>query len=256
MNLNFYNNNYDIHFIGFIGVDKIEQVYEPKEKYFSKEAKELIDKNWKDFVAKNQNAYDGDLFNFISLENYNDNIKLYYDYTKFSYTKTCRTKDYKKFTDTGNYTSNHISIPTIIKTIDNKILIGSDLTRVNGIQKWKFPGGIWEKCAPKIIDNINKEINEEIGNIELKNIKIICIATCKNATCITSFAEIGMNSKEFEKFIINNRKNAVDSYEMSEIKFIDLTKEGIENFLNDKSIALGSMGAISLYALMKNIDSL
>lgn len=249
MELDFYNNHYMIHFLGSINPDDIELIYKPQEKYFSDEAKNFIETNWKNEIAKNNNTYDGDLFELISLEKINDKLKLYYDYTKYSYTRACRSKEYEKFIQQNCYVSNHISIATIIKTTDNKFLIGSDLNQVNGIQKWKFTGGFWEKCAPTIFDNVKKEINEEIGNIKLKNTKVIGIESCNRMTSIMTLSEVDMSSKELSNFIIANKNNAVDSYEMSDIKFIDLTKDAINNFLNDKSVKVGNTGAFGLYAV-------
>ena len=249
MELDFYNNHYVVHFLGSINPYDIELIYKPQKKYFSDEAKNFIETNWKNEIAKNNNAYDGDLFDFISFEKNNDKLKLHYDYTKYRYTRACRSKEYEWFIQQNCYVSNHISIGTIIKTTDNKFLIGSDLRKVDGIQKWKFPGGFWEKCAPTIFDNVKKEINEEIGNIELKNTKVIGMESCNRMSSIITLSEVDMSSKELSNFIIANKNNAVDSHEMSDIKFIDLTKYAINNFLNDKSVKVGSTGAFGLYAV-------
>ena len=73
--------------------------------------------------------------------------------------------------------------------------------------------------------------------------------SCNRMTSIITLSEVDMSSKELSNFIIDNKNNAVDSHEMSDIKFIDLTKYAINNFLNDKSIKVGSTGAFGLYAV-------
>lgn len=84
MELDFYNNHYVVHFLGSINPYDIELIYKPQEKYFSDEAKNFIETNWKNEITKNNNAYDGDLFDFISFEKSNNKLKLYYDYTKYN----------------------------------------------------------------------------------------------------------------------------------------------------------------------------
>ncbi len=75
-------------------------------------------------------------------------------------------------------------------------------------------------------------------------------------TSIITLSEVvDMSSKELSNFIIANKNNAVDSCEMSDIKFIDLTKDAINNVLNDKSIKVGSTGAFGLYAMLWQIEN-
>lgn len=249
--LEFYGNSYTVHFLGCIDEKDIKLVYSHVDKKLSREARDLIEKRWQEHIENDAGAYDGDLVEFISIEKSGDGLILYYDYTKYRYTLTCRRDIYKPFIEQGNYVSNHIAIPTVIRTTDNKILIGSDLKKINNLPKWKFPGGYWEKADGGIVDNIKRECCEEIGYSEFLNVKIIGIESCKNMTCITAFAEVNMTSEELAKYIQNNKANAVDSSEMAEIRFLDFNESELNHVLADKTITLGIMGAISIYNLIQ-----
>lgn len=47
-----------------------------------------------------------------------------------------------------------------------------------------------------------------------------------------------MTSNEFKDFIINNKSNAIDNYEIADIRFVDLTKDSINNFLKINQLRL------------------
>ena len=110
---------------------------------------------------------------------------------------------------------------------------------------------IFEFYGNRYIDNVIKECQEEIGNLELMNTKIIGIQTCNNATCITALTEVNMDSNELNHYIRDHKDTDIDSNEMAEIKFLELNENELNKILNDSSIGLGSMGAISIYNMIQ-----
>ena len=150
----YYGNSYVVHFLGEIDANNVNYIYSPQKKNISVEGEEIRNTKWQENLIKDPKCYDGDLVEFVKLENNGDKINLYFDYTKYSYTVATRSAEYKHLLEKGEYVSNHIAIPCIIKTTDNRMLIGSQLTKVNGVLKWKFAGGVWEKKTKITIANL------------------------------------------------------------------------------------------------------
>ena len=247
----YYGNSYVVHFLGEIDANNVNYIYSPQKKNISAEGEQIRNQKWQENLIKDPKSYDGDLVEFIKLENNGNKIDLYFDYTKYSYTIATRSAEYKHLLEKGEYVSNHIAIPTIIKTTDNKMLIGSQLTKVEGVLKWKFTGGFWEKKAETVLDNVNKEIQEEIGDLQISNPKIIGIFSVKNSTTIITTAEVNMTSNQLKQFMEDNKDTVPDSWEMSEIQFVNIDEYTLNSFINNPNIKLGSMGAIAVYSLIE-----
>ena len=226
-------------------------IYSPQKKNISVEGEQIRNQKWQENLIKDPKSYDGDLVEFVKLENDNDKLNLYFDYTKYSYTVATRSAEYRHLLEKGEYVSNHIAIPAIIRTTDNKMLIGSQLTKVDGVLKWKFAGGFWEKKAETVLDNVNKEIQEEIGNLQILNPKIIGIFSVKNSTTIITTEKVNMTSNQLKQFMEDNKDKVSDSWEMSEIQFVDVDADKLNSFINNPNIKLGSMGAIAVYSLIE-----
>ena len=259
MDVIIYNLPYKLYFKGYILESDINLFYSPREKFFSEEALKIIENKWNELKNKSPSSeiYDGDLFELIDVKENSGKLDLYFDYTKYRYTIASRSKEYVKCVENGDYSSNHISIPTIIRTSDNKFPIGSDLKLKNNKPIWKFVGGYWEKSALTIFDNVKKECEEEIGlGNHISDCKVLGIASNNHATYIITFVDCSLTSEEIIEYLEKNRENISDSSEMTKINFIDLKYESIDNLINDDSIYLGGGTRFSLYSLKNNINNI
>ena len=73
----------------------------------------------------------------------------FYDIIDYKTSIATKKEEYKQFSN--KYISNHLCIAGILKTSDNKLLIGSDLRFRNNLQSWKFPGGFFDGEKDKTI---------------------------------------------------------------------------------------------------------
>ncbi len=246
------DNNYHLYFNGCIEEKNINFIYKKQKKTLSQDALNFIEDKWKLAVEKNPNDYNGCLLDILSVNKQKENLVLLCDYTDYKNTIGTRNKGYAKFRDEGQYSSNHLSISPLIKTKDDKILIGSDLSFRNKLQSWKFPGGYFDPSIDKTIsDCVERELKEELGFLPITNNKIIGISKNLNHNFALITCLIDCNKTSDEIIVINdNSKNELEDHEeMQTIKFIDYNKESIASLLHCNLISLSPSTIISLKLL-------
>jgi ADP-ribose pyrophosphatase YjhB (NUDIX family) len=245
---NYKGNKYCLFFSGCIEEQNLELVYKKKPKVLSLDASDLIEAEWKKRTQENPNDYNGTLLDIISVECTKNAVKIFYDYTDYKMTVGTRSKNYLKFKDTGQYYTNHLSVAPLVRTKDNKIIIGSDLSFKNGLQSWKFPGGYFDPSVDKLLsDCAKRELKEEIGELSILNGKIISIT--QNLKHSFSFVTFLMDCKESSDQVLDihqKSEKTKNSDEMKVIKFIEFTNTGVSSVLDCEFISLSPSTALSL----------
>lgn len=216
--------------------------YIEQPKIFTPEAKEFIENNFK--LKAGEKSFNGTLFGINRFEISNDNL-IHLDYEKSDY-KTylaSRNREYKPYIEDNNYFIVPLGVLALIITKDNKIIVSG---RSNYNKNDKLVGGfvdIKDLEGEKInfLSAINREITEEIGNIEIFDTKILGVIL---STCFTFI--MTTKSKYISEEIIDIYKNNQfeDKYEMENMIFIDNNKKSIESAFSN--LELSNSGNIGL----------
>ena len=256
MHINLNHHQYLQYFSGKLPLDSISFIFKHINHSFNRETLKFIEDNWQNEVIKNPNIYNGKLYDIVDINVNKDNtINIFYDIIDYKTSIATKKKEYKELNN--SYFSNHLSIAGILKTADNKILIGSDLTFKNNLQSWKFPGGYFDAEKDKtIMDCLIRECKEEIGNYTFLNSNIINISKNikHNFTSIICLCNLEETSKELIKYNAENKANIIDSDEMQIIRFIDFKKEKIKKVLNCELISLSPTTVLGLNEVANGID--
>jgi ADP-ribose pyrophosphatase YjhB (NUDIX family) len=245
MDLKINNYNYKVYFQGNIEEKNVKYIHLPRKKILTPRAKEIVEEVWQ--KKKAEGEYDGDCVDFLDakIKKGKNKLNLYIDYTKYRFTLVERNEEYRA---ENCYLTNHISIPTIIKTKDKKFLIISEK-----LPQWKFVGGFWEKDSPTITDNVFKEIDEEVGLTKyVSNMRIIGVADSNNKVGIITTVDCCLSSSEITSYIEKNRHKIKDNHEAKELRFVDLSIEGADSILNTGNGKIGGSITFALYCL-KNV---
>jgi len=253
---NYKDNSYQIYFEGIIEEKNINFLEKKQKKILSQAALSFIEKKWQEAVKKDPTIYNGTLLDVLSVESRGDLIEIANDYTDYKISLVTRSSDYSPFIKEGNYSSNHLSIAPLIKTQDNKIIIGSDLTFKNKLQSWRLPGGYFDPAVDKtILDCIQRELSEELGAYTVANNKIIGISKNlnHNFTLMTCLIDCPKTSDEIIAINNNSKEILKDYEEMQIIKFIDFDKEKIQELLSHDLISLSPSTTISFKLLELNM---
>ena len=254
INLNY--NQYFQHFSGNLPQNNINFIYHQQNHNFDIETLKFIEDNWQKEVIRNPGVYNGKLYDILDIIVNKDNtINISYDIIDYKTSIATKKKEYKELNN--DYFSNHLSVAGILKTSDNKILIGSDLTLKNNLQSWKFPGGFFDGEKDKtIMDCLTRECEEEIGKYTFLNSNVINISknVKHNFTSIICLSNLKETSEQILKYNEKNKNKIVDNHEMQIIKFIDFKKEKIQEILNCELISLSPTAALGLSEIITNIN--
>ncbi len=243
------------YFSGALPPDNINFICQKQNHNFDKETLKFIEDNWQKEIIKNHGVYNGKLYDILDIIVDKDNIiNIVYDIIDYKTSIATKKKEYKELNN--NYFSNHLSVVGILKTSDNKILIGSDLSFKNNLQSWKFPGGFFDAEKDKtIIDCLIRECGEEIGNYNFLTSNIISVSKNikHNFTIIVCLCNLKETSEELLKCNEKNKDKIIDNHEMQIIKFIDFKKEKIQEILNCELVSLSPSTIIGLNKLINII---
>ncbi len=246
------NNQYLQYFSGTLLPDSINFIYQKQNHNFDDETLKFIENNWRKEIAKNPKIYNGKLYDIIDIIVDKDNkIDIIYDIIDYKTSIATKKEEYKQFSN--KYISNHLCIAGILKTSDNKLLIGSDLRFKNNLQSWKFPGGFFDGEKDKtIIDCLKRECMEEIGKYTFLNSSIINISKNikHNFTSIICLSDLKETSEQILEYNEKNKDKIVDNYEMQIIKLIDFKKEKIQEILECEFISLSPTAILGLNELI------
>jgi len=241
------------YFSGNMDEDSISFIFRGCKYNFSREVLNFIDSNWDSVLLNNPRCYNGKLYNILDIVVGDNRIDVIYDMVDYKTVLATRNDEYKKFNN--SFQTNHLSVAGILKTSDNKILIGSDLSFKNGLQSWKFPGGFFDAEKDKSILNcLYRECEEEIGSYTFMDIKIINISKnlSHNFTAIICLAALKETSADILEYNIKNKNAIIDNYEMQTIKFIEFNKHKIQELLDCELISLSPTTLLGLNELMTN----
>lgn len=231
-----FKENYEktcIPLITNLNIKSFDFYFEKEEKFFTKEAKEFIEKTWREEIEKNPNIANGKLFDIAKIELKNSKISIFYDETNYKDYLGTKKYEYRKYFETGNYFSNHASSASIIFTKDNKIIIGEKKIKdtfslVGGMidfkdAEFKNP---FEAC-------LEREIKEEIGNLNIKSKKFIGIFINTKTNHINILYHVFLNdtAKEIKNIHEYNLKNGLIDKEVDNLIIIENNKNSINDLI-------------------------
>ena len=209
-------NDYLVLFEDSSSIYNIETEFFNQYRFFSQEASDFIDKNFKIKQNKNNKITDTIIYGLITFETYNNRIFIGFEKGNYKTYLATREADYKDFIAKNNFFIIPIIVNSLIVTADNKIIIlkTKDYEELIG-------GFIGEEDV--INDNIdfikfiNKTTKNIVGDIQLFNTKIIgvykanysCIFVFNHYTKFTSeeilnnFNKLKHDNSESIDFVIN-----------------------------------------------------
>ena len=230
-------------------LDQIKLVYKKRNQLFSKKESLFIKQNWLKQKALHPKIYNGHLYDITNIK-IGEKITLYYDIIDYKTRLAAEQDAFKKLCP--SYQPVHLVAIAILKTSDNKILIGSDLTFKDKRQFWKLTGGFFDADKDKtILDCLKRECQEEIGSFTFLNYKVTNISknTKSNFIAVNCLIDIQESSQEVAEFNAKHRKEIPDHYEQNTFCFVDFKPKKIAEILNCPFISLDSSARVALESL-------
>lgn len=238
-----------------VPLEQIKFVYQKRGHRFSQKEIAFINQNWNTQKKSHPEIYNGRLYDITNIQ-VGKEITLYYDIFDYKTMLAAEENSFQKMAP--DYRPVHLTVTGILKTKDNKILIGSDLTLKNQVLSWKFPGGFFDADKDKTIwDCLTRECREEVGSFTFLNTKVINIV--KNNTyhliSVICLTEIQETSKEVADFNTKHKDEIPDHHELQILSFMDFNRQKIADALDCSLISFSPttrVGLESLLLLLKN----
>ena len=230
-------------------LDQIKFVYQKREHSFSKKEVSFINQNWLKQKSNHPKIYNGRLYDITDIK-IGKKITLYYDIIDYKTRIAAEQPAFKKLCPL--YQPVHLVAIAVLKTSDDKILIGSDLSFRNKLQFWKLTGGFFDADKDTtILDCLKRECQEEIGSFTFLNYKITNISknTKSNFIAVSCLIDIQESSQEVTEFNTKHREEIPDYYEQNSFCFIDFKPKKIAEVLNCPFISLASSARVALESL-------
>ena len=248
-------NHYDIYLDREISLENVVFLYKRTPFPLDADINDFIEKNWEKNKAKSPDIYNGKLYNLVDVVKDDGCFTFFYDVMDYKTLIATKEIEFKK--RCPDYKPVYLVVTGILKTSDNKILIGSDLRLKNNLQSWKFPGGFFDVEQDKtILDCLQRECQEEIGSFAFLDPKIINISKNldHNFVAVICLVPIKETSDEVLAFNSKNKDKIIDSNEMQVIKFLDFESSSIADILNSNLISLSPTTLIGLKQIQVNLE--